>query len=192
MANEKEFSEKARDNEDKAHIELHHHPYRSPGLFEVAAEDRLRQLKSYLSQNSDVNFVQTKRLLTFAKQDYENAINTYQKEKKKIESFKYEKEKIYPLKMYEIKAGEKRIEKKLNSVKKTLEQLTIPKPNPNIRYKYAIISILSFVFALFFLSFNLTGFAISSNNPNDFRWLGSCFFLCGLTFTFIYLRNKNK
>lgn len=57
---------------------------------------------------------------------------------------------------------------------------------------WAILSIASFVFALFFVSANLTGYAISAFNSNDCRWLGFLFFACGLVFTFVFLNNKKK
>jgi len=62
------------------------------------------------------------------------------------------------------------------------------KPN----YPAAILGIASFVFALFFISTNLTGYATSLVSVNDSKWLGFCFFACGLVFTFVFLNNKKK
>ncbi len=50
------------------------------------------------------------------------------------------------------------------------------------------ITILSF--ALFFSLFSLTGNAIGMLTKNDFKWIGVCFFLCGLVFAFFYLKRR--
>ncbi len=55
---------------------------------------------------------------------------------------------------------------------------------------YAIFSIASFIFALAAVSFNLTGNAIGNIASDDFRWLGLCFFVCGLIFAFVFLKGK--
>lgn len=60
------------------------------------------------------------------------------------------------------------------------------------RYPKAILSIASFVFALFFISTNLTGYATSLVSVNDSKWLGFCFFACGLIFAFIFLNSKKR
>lgn len=46
--------------------------------------------------------------------------------------------------------------------------------------------------SIFFIYSNLTGFAIANSFSNYFRWIGFCFFVCGLIFTFIFLRIKNR
>lgn len=62
------------------------------------------------------------------------------------------------------------------------------KPN----YPWAILSIASFMFALFFISANLTGYATSVINVNDSKWMGFCFFACGLIFTYVFLNSKKR
>ncbi len=57
---------------------------------------------------------------------------------------------------------------------------------------YACLSIFALAFALFLVSFNLTGNAIGGITLNDTKWIGVCFFLCGLTFAFIYLQGKKR
>jgi hypothetical protein len=60
------------------------------------------------------------------------------------------------------------------------------------RSSFAIISILTLLGAVFFVSFNLTGFAISGLALDNSRIIGMCLFVCGLVFAFIYLKGKNK
>ncbi len=55
---------------------------------------------------------------------------------------------------------------------------------------YVFLSILSFVFALSSVTFNMTGNVVGESLYNDVNYLGLCFFLCGLTFTFFYFRKK--
>ncbi len=57
---------------------------------------------------------------------------------------------------------------------------------------YAILSVLVLLGAVFFVSFNLTGYAVSGLTPNNSRWIGMCLFVCGLVFAFIYLKQKNR
>ncbi len=56
----------------------------------------------------------------------------------------------------------------------------------------AILSVSTLLLALFFVSSNLTGFAVLGINHDNLNILSSCIFLCGLIFTFIYLKNKDK
>ena len=58
--------------------------------------------------------------------------------------------------------------------------------------KFAVVSILTLTFALFFVTSNLTGFSILNISSGNSRWIGSCFFVCGLIFAFVYLKSKNK
>jgi len=46
------------------------------------------------------------------------------------------------------------------------------------------------ILSFFFVSSNLTGFAISNFSSNDTRWIGMCFFICGLLFAFVFLKKK--
>lgn len=54
----------------------------------------------------------------------------------------------------------------------------------------SIMSIVSLLASLFFVSSNLTGFAVSNFTTNDLQWAGLCFFACGLVFVFLFLRKK--
>jgi len=64
---------------------------------------------------------------------------------------------------------------------KSLESLT-----------YAIISISLFVVSLIFVSVSFTGNVIGGINENYSRIISICFFVCGLIFTFFYLRKGNS
>jgi hypothetical protein len=55
---------------------------------------------------------------------------------------------------------------------------------------FAILSITSLLAALGFVSMSLTGNAVGGLGQSDSRWMGLCFFICGLVFSFIYLKNK--
>ncbi len=68
------------------------------------------------------------------------------------------------------------------STRKTLDRRFIP----------AILSIISFVFALFFVAFSMTGYAILESNQNNSRLIGLCLLVCGLIFALIHLRREKK
>ena len=57
-------------------------------------------------------------------------------------------------------------------------------------YSYVILAITSLLAALGFVSMSLTGNVIGGLEQNDSKWMGLCFFICGLIFSFIYLKNK--
>jgi hypothetical protein len=59
------------------------------------------------------------------------------------------------------------------------------------RQLYAGVSIISLVSALFFTSFNLSGYAIGSL-ANDASLLGIVLFIVGLVFAFVFFRSKKK
>lgn len=46
------------------------------------------------------------------------------------------------------------------------------------------------ILSLFFVSSNLTGYVISNISLESSRLIGICFFVCGLIFTFLFLRKK--
>jgi len=69
-----------------------------------------------------------------------------------------------------------------------LEKLLGHKKN----FTFAILSVISLVFALFFVSSNITGYSILNINYNNLQWIGLCLFICGLTFAFLYFRKKGK
>jgi hypothetical protein len=57
---------------------------------------------------------------------------------------------------------------------------------------FAILSITSLLAALGFVSISLTGNVIAGLGQNDSRWIGLCFFICGLIFSFLYLKGKKR
>ncbi len=57
---------------------------------------------------------------------------------------------------------------------------------------YAFLSIIFLFGALFLASANLTGYAVLGTNGNPSRLWGVCFFICGLMFTFLYLKVQNR
>ncbi|MCK9595590.1 hypothetical protein M0R19_00165 [Candidatus Pacearchaeota archaeon] len=179
---EKTYIEKARENEKNARIALVHHRNRVPKLYESAGDNWIQEVKSTLKKISPS---QKKRFLTFAKQDYNHALNEY--------GHKLNKEDLLYSERQQIFESTKNVRKKLNKLEETLNSL-LPNSDSNNyskkSYYPAIISVLSFLFALFFISSNLTGFAISNTRGNDSNILGLCFFVCGLVFTFIYFKNK--
>jgi hypothetical protein len=64
--------------------------------------------------------------------------------------------------------------------------------SPIERKVLPVIAIGSLLVSLFFVSSSLTGNAIAELNQDNSRWVGICFFICGLIFSFVYLRNKKK
>jgi len=56
----------------------------------------------------------------------------------------------------------------------------------------AVVSMLALSISLFFVTSNLTGNVIAGLNQNNSRFIGICFFICGLIFAFIYSKKKGK
>lgn len=54
----------------------------------------------------------------------------------------------------------------------------------------AALAIGSFVIALFFISFSLTGYAIGELTQENFGWISTSLFILGLVFAFFYFKNK--
>lgn len=89
----------------------------------------------------------------------------------------------------------KRLKQKVESINKKLTALEQEKLIRTVggglqRKLYAVISIITLAIALVLVSFNLTGNAIAGINPENTKWIGICFFICGLIFAFVYLKNK--
>jgi hypothetical protein len=59
-------------------------------------------------------------------------------------------------------------------------------------YSYVILSITSLLAALGFVSISLTGNIINELNQDRSRLMGLCFFICGLIFSFLYLKGKKR
>ncbi len=57
---------------------------------------------------------------------------------------------------------------------------------------FAILSALSLLGALFFVSVNLTGNSIGAVNQNNSSWIGFCFFACGLILALVHFNRKEK
>jgi hypothetical protein len=64
------------------------------------------------------------------------------------------------------------------------------KMRSGLESKFGFLSITALAFAFFFVSTNLTGNVIAGFSLGDSRWIGICFFLCGLTLAFFYLKSK--
>ncbi|MDD5012151.1 MAG: hypothetical protein PHQ66_00685 [Candidatus Nanoarchaeia archaeon] len=80
----------------------------------------------------------------------------------------------------------------LGRLEQMKQDIVTKKPRKGLRDKlYSSLSIASLAFALIFISLNLTGNAVGGITLNDSRWISICFFLCGLSFAFLYLKNKN-
>ena len=55
-----------------------------------------------------------------------------------------------------------------------------------------IFAISSLLVSLFFLYFDLTGFAISNFSSQNFKWVGLGFFVLGLIIAFVFLSKKKR
>jgi hypothetical protein len=86
------------------------------------------------------------------------------------------------------------LDRKIEQVKKSKNLTSTLKSqvgNPFLKkYPFAILSIASLLIALSFVSLSLTGNVIAGLEQNNSRWIGLCFFVCGLIFSFLYLRKK--
>ncbi len=83
----------------------------------------------------------------------------------------------------------KRIQNKKNSIDTTMNSL-IPIKGLQRKLSFAILAIISFVVALFFISFNLTGYIILGQAKNNLGFFAAAFFVLGLVFVFFYSKNK--
>lgn len=111
-----------------------------------------------------------RNFLGYAVTDYESAIKLAEK--------------------YKINLG-KGVYHKMGSVSKKLGDLTGEAPKSlTKRVGLAYLSIISLIAALFFVSVNLTGNAISNMSGNDTKLVGLCLFLFGLFFAFLHFRRK--
>lgn len=110
---------------------------------------------------------------------------------KRTGNYDFSKVKVQVPKMNSLESKTKTIPNLKNKKKKLFEpgfwDRTL-KPNT----PWAILSIASFLLALFFVSTNLTGYATSIASVSDSKWLGFCFFACGLVFTFVFLNSKKR
>jgi len=85
------------------------------------------------------------------------------------------------------------INKHLNQVEKEHALFEFIKGRKDLGSRlHAILSIGFLASALFFVSSSLTGNVIAGLVPNNSRFVGICFFACGLIFAFLYSRCRMK
>ncbi|MCK9568304.1 hypothetical protein M0R72_05125 [Candidatus Pacearchaeota archaeon] len=70
------------------------------------------------------------------------------------------------------------------------DPIDAPKKSKLEKKLWSIMSIITLLTSLFFVSSNLTGFAVSNFTTGDLQWAGLCFFVCGLVFAFLFLKKK--
>jgi hypothetical protein len=81
-----------------------------------------------------------------------------------------------------------------NKIKKIEDEIRLENfhssPSTHNKYPLAVLGIASLLAALGFVSLSLTGNVIAGLEGNNSRFIGLCFFVCGLIFSFIYLKKK--
>lgn len=82
-----------------------------------------------------------------------------------------------------------RLKKLLNKTKNSLHGKHFVKGLEN-KIFLAITSIVFLISALFFISFDFTGYAIFDIMETDYQWISLCLFVCGLICAFVYLKKK--
>ncbi len=107
-----------------------------------------------------------KNLLSYAAKNYENA--------RKLVKTEVEKD---------------RIKKKENSIESKVESLK-RKPKQRTPIGFAYLAIASFLGALIFISFDLTGYVIMEQPRTNLSFLAAGLFVLGLVFVFFYFKNK--
>jgi len=80
--------------------------------------------------------------------------------------------------------------KEESRLKNKIVKLSFKKKRTGLENYLSILAIGSFIGALFFISFNLTGSIIVESTQNNFTFGGISLFILGLVFTFIYFKNK--
>ncbi len=92
------------------------------------------------------------------------------------------------------KQDEDEIGKKLNELeRRKKETVKFPKRTSGgleTYFSFAILAVGSFVIALFFVSFSLTGYAVGGLTQENSRWISTSLFILGLVFAFFYFKNK--
>ncbi len=125
----------------------------------------------------------------------EDAADEYRKAKDFVKAENLYHEAItYGYSIKEHREEKKDIENKIREMRIEKASYTFPRKvtleNRFSRGAYAVASFICLVFALMFVSSNLSGYSILSINSNNSNWIGLCFFICGLLFAFFYLRKK--
>jgi hypothetical protein len=114
-------------------------------------------------------------------EDYAHAEDDYEKALKF--AFPYDEEKKTYIKQ---QIGEIRSMKAGKNLSRKFDEL----PKSGHGYSFAVLSIVSLLAALGFVSISLTGNIIAGLEQNSSRWVGLCLFVCGLVFSFLYLKKK--
>ena len=88
-------------------------------------------------------------------------------------------------------------ESKQNEIHNYILKLRKSSSSPKLRqsglerhFGFAYLAITSFVTALFFISFNLTGYVVLGQVKNNLGFFSVAFFILGLVFVFFYFKNK--
>jgi len=88
-------------------------------------------------------------------------------------------------------------DKKQEEIQSNILKLKEPSSSQRLRPRklerqlgFAIPAIISFVVALCFISFNLTGNAIGGVSQNNSNWISVILFVLGMIFSFFYFRNQ--
>lgn len=84
----------------------------------------------------------------------------------------------------------KRMEEKIKDVRMRESFLRFSKQSLRSRVM-AFISMITLSISLFFVTAEITGFTIFNAEGSGLRYVGLCFFACGLIFAFLYLKCKN-
>jgi hypothetical protein len=113
--------------------------------------------------------------------DYAHAEDNYEKALRF--AFPYDEEKKTYIKQ---QIGEIRSMKAGRNLSRKVDELS----KSGHKYPFAILSIVSLLAALGFVSISLTGNIIAGLEQNNSRWMGLCLFVCGLVFSFLYLKKK--
>jgi hypothetical protein len=87
---------------------------------------------------------------------------------------------------------DEKAQKDLNDkIKKVEDEIRLENFRSSPRnYLLAVLGIASLLAALGFVSLSLTGNTIGGLEGNNSRFIGLCLFVCGLIFSFIYLKKK--
>lgn len=137
-------------------------PAKAVGSYESAGDKSIVEARKY--GDSKENRRKVSSLLLRAKNNYESAQELMKKEDQ-----------------VEIKG-------KISSVQNKIEDLE--SGGLEKKFIFPILAIATLVAALFFVSFNLTGYAIGGLTQNNSTLLGISLFILGMIFAFFYFRNK--
>jgi len=166
--------------EEALKLEKNGRKQKNPLLYEQSGDNWLLQAfedkeKSYQLKMSDLS----------------NAINSYKHAAEIVEGFaKQSSDRDYQREMENFRNN---IYKSIQKVQKAMRKLRPEGKNLTSKLQIpAIISISTLLASLIFVSSSITGNAIAGIPANNLRWVGLCFFACGLVFAFILLKKKNK